>query len=200
MRIEIEDGNWVEMDGDIIADSSIGVEAAGAYINDEIRDRCIIDHLSGLITSVCHSWGRYGNYDPEDLEQSTWLKILPLRGDRDRWNVKYLSKKVIWAIKSELKGCHGIVEPIPVEESDLTDHPRNSYADLYDMLDQLSSERQRSVIKRIASGESVEFIAKSMGISADQVRWSQSKAMKKLRKIVKELTEEQRCELMALCN
>jgi DNA-directed RNA polymerase specialized sigma24 family protein len=200
MRIEIDNGNWIEMDGDIIADSSIGVEAAGAYINDEIRDRCIIDHLSGLITSVCQSWGRYSNYDPEDLEQSTWLQILPLRGDRDRWNVKYLSKKAIWAIKSELKGCRGIVEPIPFEESDIAEHPRDSYADLYDMLDQISSERQRSVIKRIASGEPVEFIAKSMGISVDQVRWSQSKAMKTLRRMAKELTADKKSELLALCS
>lgn len=196
IKFEIGEGDWVEMEGDIIKSSSMPVELAEAYVTESMRDEAIVHSLGFIIDRLSKSWASGTDIDPNDLSQEVWLKLLPFRGHPEKWKIRYLTSKTSWIIKTQLQRG-GVVEIVPYDQTTPSVQPVDTHPDLYEMIGSLGSERQRGVMGHIASGLSVASIAERMGLTVTQVRSAQSKAMSMLRRMAAGVSDQSREDLLS---
>lgn len=196
-RLELSDGNWVELDGDVITDSSMPKIEAEAYITDSIRDKAIQESITSFVETISGAWTAHNNCEAEDVSQTVWLGLLKHRDDKERWNVRYLKSKAVYLARDAIRSQSiSLVE----DNSSAIVMPKSDWCDLYDLIDSIKNERQRKVLRLKARGFSPLGSAGELGLSIDQVRSAISKGMTDLRGKVAKMSKERIEDLRALCS
>lgn len=195
MRFEINNGNWAELDGDIVVDSSMAIQDAEAYITEAMKDKAIEQSLMEFVKTISGAWTAHNNCEAEDVNNSIWLGLLKFRDDPKRWNVRYLKSKAVHLAKGALKDPVANLVPY---EGEPTEMPAVDWSDLYDLIDSVKNTRQRLILRLRAKGEPLDQICKQLKLSVEQVRSALSKGLAELKKKLYNMPEHRREEFRSL--
>lgn len=196
MRIDLGfDNHWVELDGDIVTDSSMPNEEAEAYITEAMKQEAIEQSMLSFVKTISGAWTAYNGCEAEDINNTVWLGLLKFRDDKERWNVRYLKSKAVYLTKKAIKDT--VIDVLPYNGEPI-EYPARDWSDFYDLISSVRNSRQRSILKLKAKGESVEGISKQLNLSIAQVRTALSKGCAELKKRLCNLPLDRREELRSL--
>ena len=196
MRIDLGFGDqWVELDGDVVVDSSMPKEEAEAYVTDAMKQKAIEESMLSFVRIISEAWTVYNGCEAEDINNTVWLGLLKFRDDPKRWNVRYLKSKAVYLTKKAIKET--VVDILPYNGEPI-EHPARDWSDFYDLINSVKNCRQRSILKLRARGNSIASIGEELGLSLAQVRSALSKGCAELKKRVYNLPEDRRDELRSL--
>ena len=192
MRVELANG-WIELDGEIVLSSSFAsIEEAEAYVTHAVREKSIEQSMLEFISSISKAFSRNSPCEADDLNNSVWASILKLRDDPNRWNVRYLKGRAVYAAKQILRGLSADLLPI---DGDCGVEPTPSFPDLYELIAGIKSDRQRTVMELTAHGLAPQAIADELELTVVQVRNALSKGSANLKNKVGNMSPQQKADL-----
>lgn len=196
MKIDLGFGDqWVELDGDVVVDSSMPKEEAEAYITDAMKQEAIEESMLSFVKTISGAWTAYNGCEAEDINNTVWLGLLKFRDDPERWNVRYLKSKAVYLTKKAIKDT--VVDVLPYDGEPI-EYPAKDWSDLYDLIDSVQNERQRSILRLKAKGLSLQKIGDKLNLSVAQIRTALSKGYAELKKRLYNLPEDRREDLRSL--
>ncbi len=196
MRVDLGFGDqWIELDGEIVINSSMPSEEAEAYITEAIRDKSIEESMLSFVKVISGAWTAHNTCEADDINNTVWLGLLKLKDDKERWNVRYLKKKAVYLAKKAIK--NSTVDVIPYDGEPVS-YPKKDWTDLYELIDFVKNDRQREILRLRCEGFSLTAIADELKLTIAQVRTAFSKGCANLKKRLYKLPEDRREELRSL--
>ena len=191
MIFEINNTDWVELDGDDVVGGSMPILTAEAYVTTSMRMKSLEDTLVKFVNRTARNWSRNKNIEAGDLENDIWVQLLKLRDDPERWTIRYLRNKVIWAAKTAINK-----KPPLIEFVDEIVPPAALWSDFIAFLDQLNNARYRDVMKLVAVGDSIDSIAQTLNLTKTQASNAKKKGLIALQKMASTMSEDDKNDLL----